>query len=226
VADIGGGPGTHATHLAGRGYDVVLVDPVQAHVAQAAQAAQLASGAVFACQLGDARELDLPDQSFDAVLLLGPLYHLAEAEDRQQALREALRVLRPGGRLIAEVITRHAWILDATAKGLLADEGIWNSFEVNLNTGLSNDPGRHLDGVFWAYFHRVEELGPELQAAGFQVERLIGVEGFAWLLGNLGDLLAEPEQLLRVLALTEAEQSMAGTSAHVIAVASRPQHDR
>jgi SAM-dependent methyltransferase len=129
VADIGGGPGTHASHLAGLGYEVVLVDPVPGHIEHAS------ADAGFSSRLGDARDLPLPDASFDAVLLMGPLYHLPDAADRQLALREALRVLRPGGRLLAEVISRYVWIVDATAQGRLGDQGIWHTFDLNLRTG-------------------------------------------------------------------------------------------
>lgn len=219
VADIGGGPGTHAAHLAEGGYEVVLVDPVQRHVDQATR---IGNEAGFCCHLGDARELSLPDASFDAALLLGPLYHLVDAADRQRALREALRVLRPGGRLLAEVITRHTWIIDATSRGLLRGQDIWGTFDVNLRTGLSNDPARVPDGVFWAYFHRADEVGPEVGRAGFNHECLVAVEGFACPLGNLQELLGDPEQLLRAIRLTESEPSMLGVSPHLIAVASRP----
>src|SRR5207253_5707878 len=47
-------------------------------------------------ELGDARQLDIADESFDAVLLLGPLYHLTDRGDRVRALREAGRVAKPG----------------------------------------------------------------------------------------------------------------------------------
>ncbi|MEV0234090.1 class I SAM-dependent methyltransferase [Nonomuraea sp. NPDC050786] len=216
IADIGGGPGTHASHLAGLGYDVVLVDPVPKHIEQASARA---ADAGFSCHLGDARSLPLPDACFDAVLLMGPLYHLADAADRQSALREALRVLRPGGRLLAEVISRYAWIIDATARGLLNDQ--WDTFELNLRTGQSSTLDRP-DEVFWAYFHRPEEVGPEVERAGFVHERLLAVEGFAGPLGNLEDLLREPEQLMRVIRLTESEPAMLGVSAHLMAVASKP----
>jgi len=222
VADVGGGPGVHAAHLASQGYEVMLVDPVLRHVRQAALAG---GGAGFGCCLGDARELPLPDAGLDAVLLFGPLYHLSDAADRQQALREAFRVLRPGGRLLAEVITRHAWILDAASQALLGQPGIWSTFEVNLRTGLSNDPGQVPEGAFWAYFHHATDLGPEVEQAGFSLGRLLPVEGFAWLLGNLEDLLAQPENLLRAIRLTESEPSMLGASAHVIAVGCKPRHD-
>ena len=62
--------------------------------------------------VSDARSLDLPDGSADAVLLLGPLYHLASRADRIAAIREAARVLRPGGALFAAAISRWATRID------------------------------------------------------------------------------------------------------------------
>ena len=60
----------------------------------------------FRVAAGDARELDWPDATFDAALLLGPLYHLTERSDRLLALREALRVVKPGGRaLVVDMVT-------------------------------------------------------------------------------------------------------------------------
>src|SRR5258707_821110 len=53
-----------------------------------------------------------PGASQDAVLLFGPLYHLTDAADRRQALSEARRVLRPGGRLLAMAVCRFASLLD------------------------------------------------------------------------------------------------------------------
>ncbi len=58
--------------------------------------------------VADARHLDLPDASVDAVLLLGPLYHLYERADRLQALREARRIARPGAPVFAAAISRWA----------------------------------------------------------------------------------------------------------------------
>lgn len=193
VADIGGGPGTHAKHLLDLGHELVLVDPVQRHLDQAAATTEGRAE----CALGDARQLALDDESFDAVLLMGPLYHLPEPQDRHRALNEAARILRPGGRLLAEVITRHAWMLDATAKGIIGDPAVRAEFDVNMESGLSTDPERLRDGGFWAYFHRVETVGGEIESAGFAESNLIGVEGHAWLLGNLEELLEEPGRATR-----------------------------
>jgi ubiquinone/menaquinone biosynthesis C-methylase UbiE len=108
VLDVGGGPGSYAVALARRGYHVHLVDPVALHVQQARQVAGSAGAAVFTAAVGDARRLVEPDASQDSVLLFGPLYHLTGQADRQQALGEARRVLRPGGRLLAMAVCRFA----------------------------------------------------------------------------------------------------------------------
>src|SRR5215468_2350307 len=93
VLDVGGGPGTYALWLAELGYEVHLVDPVPHLVAQAQQRNTGAARPIASCSVGDARDLKWDDSSVDAVLELGPLYHLIHENDRLQALRESFRVL-------------------------------------------------------------------------------------------------------------------------------------
>lgn len=50
-------------------------------------------------QDGDMRALPFPDQSFDLILASLSIHNIPKAEGRAQAVREAVRVLRPGGRL-------------------------------------------------------------------------------------------------------------------------------
>jgi SAM-dependent methyltransferase len=222
VLDVGGGPGTHAAHLAALGHRVRLIDPVARHLDRARERSRAQPDACFEVEQGVAQRLAAPDASADAILLLGPLYHLVDREQRLAALREAHRVLRPGGVLAAEIITRYGWLLDATVKGVLADPNVWPDIEHSVATGISQvDPANLRPGAFWAYFHRPHELHDELIEAGFDAPTLHGVEGHGWLLGDLEQRLSDPAPLLRALQLCETEPSMLGVSAHVIGVTTR-----
>jgi SAM-dependent methyltransferase len=220
LLDVGGGPGVHAEHLAAQGYDVALVDPVEVHVEQAHERGG------FTAQVGDARGLEFDDESADIVLLLGPLYHLLDRSHRDKALSEALRVLRPGGQLVAETITRHAWLIDACIKGLLdqaherepGGPTLWDSFERTIDEGHTQPPGRQ---GFVAYLHRPDEHRAEVVEAGFAVDALLSVESFGWMLGDLDHHLADPANLLRAARLAEAEPTMLGSGAHIISVSTK-----
>jgi ubiquinone/menaquinone biosynthesis C-methylase UbiE len=90
------------------GYAVEHRDLMRLHVEQLHRS----RGSMVHAEVGDARDLNLPDSSVDAVVLLGPLYNLRKRTHRVQALREASRVVRPGGPVFAAVISRWAPRLD------------------------------------------------------------------------------------------------------------------
>src|SRR5262249_11055285 len=122
VLDVGGGPGRHACWLAARGYQVHLIDITPLHVELARQAsARQPESPLAGTAVGDARALSWGTATADAVVLFGPLYHLTDRADRLQALREAHRVLRPGGTLLAAAISRFASALDGLFRAFLND---------------------------------------------------------------------------------------------------------
>lgn len=225
VADIGGGPGRYATWLAQRGYSVHLVDPVPLHIEQARAAASKAGVTLSGARLGDARALDLGDASVDAVLLLGPLYHLPERTDRMRALSEARRICRPGGVIIAAAVSRFASTLDGLRGGYLADPAFAAVAASDVHDGRHVNPTGDPAYFTTAYFHRPEELRVECEDAGLVYDRTIGIEGPAWLLPDLDTWLDDParrQALLAALSRIEAETSLLGASAHLLAVAIRP----
>src|SRR4051794_39764187 len=182
VFDIGGGPGVYATWLARRGYEVHLIDPVPLHVEQARHASTRQPEAPIAsCALGDARRIERADGSVDAALLLGPLYHLTERADRVAALREAARIVRPGGVMLAVGISRFVSTLDGMAHGYLAD-GVFAQIAWNdVTTGQHRNPTNHPAYFTTTFFHHPAELKAEVEDAGLVHERTIGIEGPAWL---------------------------------------------
>lgn len=225
VADVGGGPGRYAIWLAEREYRVHLVDPISLHVEQARVAASAGPRPVLAsAEIGDARALHLPDASADAVLLLGPLYHLPERTDRLQALAEARRVCRTGGVIIAAAISRFASTLDGLRGGYLEDPAFAAVATGDRRDGRHFNPTGHPAYFTTAYFHRPEELAAECGAAGLRPEATLAVEGPAWLLPDLDARLADERRravLLDALAALEAESTLLGVSAHLLVVARR-----
>jgi SAM-dependent methyltransferase len=223
VLDVGGGPGVHAVWLAEQGYAVHLLDPLELHVAQARELSARTPGVPLAgAEVGDARALPAADGSADAVLLLGPLYHLTEADDRRRALSEARRVLRPGGVLAAAAISRFAPSIDGLLKAFLLDPAFEAIVESSMRDGRHRNPERRREWFTTAYFHRPDELADEVRAAGFALEALVAVEGIGTFLADAANAwLDDPvrrEPLLRAIRRVEAEPALVGASPHVLAV--------
>jgi SAM-dependent methyltransferase len=224
VVDVGGAAGAYALWMAERGYAVHLIDAVPRLVAEAERRSAAAPESLASCRVGDARALELPAESADVVLLLGPLYHLTDAGDRAQALGEAARVLRPGGWLFAAAISRFASALDGLVHDLLDDPEFAPIVEQDLRDGQHRNPTGKLDYFTTAYFHRPDELGDEVRAAGFDLRGVYGLEGPGWILPDVAGRVANPRQrdaLLRLARMVETESSILGMSAHLLAAAQR-----
>ena len=225
VLDVGGGAGAYALWLARRGYEVHLLDASPRLVEEARRrgAAHLAS-----CAVGDARSIPVPDAFADLLLLLGPLYHLTAREDRVKALHEARRALEPGGVMLAAAISRYASALDGLGRDLYRDSRFAAIVERDLAEGQHRNGTEREDFFTTSYFHRPDELVSEVSEAGLALDGIYGIEGPGWLLPDFEARWADPrrrEDLLHVARRLEAEPSILGVSAHLIAVARRPVED-
>jgi SAM-dependent methyltransferase len=225
VLDVGGAAGAYAFWLAEAGYVVHLVDPVPLHVRQAEDASRSrAEGRLASARVGDARRLDFADASADAVLMLGPLYHLTDRADRLAALAEVGRVLKPGGLVFAAAISRFASLLDGL-RGLVFDHDAFARIvEQDLADGQHrNDTG--VPGFFTtAFFHQPGELGVEVREAGFALAGLFAVEGPAAFVPEFARRWADPrarERLLDLVRRVEREPALLGASPHLLAVGQR-----
>jgi len=221
VLDVGGAAGTYSLWLASRGYETHLVDASERLVNEARRRSQGAGRPVASLQTADARRLPHPDASMAAVLVMGPLYHLTEREDRLQALREARRVLARPGVLVAAAISRYASSLDGLVRGLLRDPAFVAIRDRDLREGQHRNETDRLDYFTTAYFHRPEELPEELGDAGFSSVRVLGVEGPAGFLPDFEPRWANPvtrADIIELAGLLEAEPSIVGMSAHLLAI--------
>ena len=222
ILDIGGATGVHASWLAALGHNVHVVDVMLHHVKAASQ--QAASPGQVTGEVGDPRALPVSDHTFDAVLLFGPLYHLTERADRLLAWSEAQRAVRPGGYIFAAAISRFASLFDGLARGFLSDPSFREIAQRDLREGQHRNP---TDTPHWfttAYFHHPDELRQEAESAGVEVLDVIGVEGLAGWLPQLGERWSNPEARDAIMfsaQAVESEPSLSGLSAHLIAVTKR-----
>ena len=173
--------------------------------------------------VGDARDLDLGDGTVDAVLLLGPLYHLRRRQERLGALREAWRVVSPGGPVFVAAISRWAPRLDGELRARLY-ESLPAIRELTPAVERTGWLPPLFPGSFSAYCHRPRQLRAELYAAGFQVLDLVAVEGMGFVLSDLDERLADPLDRAVVLdaaRATERVPELLGIGPHLLATAVR-----
>lgn len=107
VLEIGAGTGRYSVALAKEGMDVTAVELVESNLAALKENAKGMEN--IRSYQGDATDLKrFTDNSFDVTLVLGPMYHLYEAEDIHKAIDEAIRVTRPGGVILFAFISVYA----------------------------------------------------------------------------------------------------------------------
>ena len=225
VLDVGGAVGRYSLWLAEKGYDVHLVDPVPAHVQEAQSASDAQPHApISRCVIGDARRLDFEDESADAVLLLGPLYHLCAPLDRIRSLEEAYRVLKNGGILFAVGISRFASTIDGLCSGTFMDPAFQSIMQNDLDNGQHRNPTGNPLYFMDTFFHHPNELKKEVAAAGFESTSLIAVEGIGYLMKDFEknwNIEDNRQFLLEIIGKIETDQSIIGASPHIMCVGTK-----
>jgi S-adenosylmethionine-dependent methyltransferase len=182
VLDCGGGPGRYAIALAQRGYEVTLFDLSPELLAMAREKAVEAGVTLSGFEQGTATDLSrFADDSFDAVLLMGPLYHLLDECDRKQALAEAYRVVKPGGPVFATFITRYAAHIDVVARypaqALEQAQDYCHIAQTGLLPPRADSDAADGGVAFTAYFAHPTDVASFCCSVGLDVLTVLGVEG-------------------------------------------------
>jgi ubiquinone/menaquinone biosynthesis C-methylase UbiE len=224
VVDVGGAAGAYSFWLSERGYEVQLLDASPRLIDEARKRSATSAKPLASVSLGDARRLPQGEGSVQAVLLMGPLYHLPAAADRLLALREAFRVLVASGVVVVAAISRYASALDGLAHKLSLDPRFAKIRDRDLVDGQHRNETDDTNYFTTAYFHRPEELLPEMESAGFRDVQVFGVEGPGWMLPDVEarwDDAALRRDLLYVARALEREPSVFGASAHLLGVGTK-----
>ena len=223
ILEVGCGTGFYTFALARRGYQMTAIDLADEFVARCkAMAQDLDLSDQIDFRVGDARTLrGVPREAFDAVLLMGPLYHLVLKSDRMAALRSAYACLKPGGVIVSALVSRFGVL-----GGLLKHSPSWieNQDEVWALVRHGHRSPAAPRGGFRGYFVRLEEIAPMHEAVGFHTAQIAGVEpaisaddeSFNRLEGSQRDLW------LDLLFEVSSDQSMVASSRHIVYVGHKP----
>ena len=219
ILEIGAGTGRYTLALCRRGYSVTAVD-LSAALLQRCQLRLEASrlhGQVQ-CVVADARDLQaVPSTAFDAVLLMGPLYHLVFEEDRYQAVRQAVDRLRSGGLLFSTHLSRLGILGDLMRR---VPEWIERGEEVRFLLDRGRRPDDQPRGGFRGYLARVSEIRPLHEARGLQTIVLAGVEPAISADDESYNQLQGPrrELWLDLLEEVSSDETTVGASRHLLYV--------
>ena len=174
VLDVGGGPGRYSIALARQGYSVTLLDISRESLNLARRKAKEAQASFANIVHANALDLSvLGSATYDAVLLMGPLYHLLSRDDRVLAIKEAMGVLKPEGRLFAAFITRFApfrYVANGDPAWLAENPEYARQL---LETGVHDRPTQFAK----AYYVHPNEVLPLMESCGLRTRCLVGVEG-------------------------------------------------
>jgi ubiquinone/menaquinone biosynthesis C-methylase UbiE len=224
IVDVGGAAGAYSAWLAERGYEVHLIDASPRLVAEARKRNAAATAPIASLSVGDARRLPRPDASAEAVLVMGPLYHLPERADRLRALREAGRVAAPGAVVIVAAISRCAPSMNGLSERLALDPRFVEIRDRGLRDGLHRNDTGDFTYFTTAYLHRPEELRREMEEASLRDVEVLGVEGPGWMLPDFDERWSDDalrRDLIHVAGALEREPSIVGASAHLLATGRR-----
>jgi S-adenosylmethionine-dependent methyltransferase len=175
ILEVGAATGRYTLELAKRGYLLAAVD-LSAALIEKCRKNLADEGLASRVQLfvADARDLsEVTEKRFDAVLLMGPLYHLVVEADRRLALKEACDRLRAGGIIFSSFISRFGILGD-----LIKNVPAWIEEKAEVRSLL--EKGKRPDdsprGGFRGYFAHASEIAPLHEAMGFETLVVAGVE--------------------------------------------------
>ncbi|WP_434748817.1 class I SAM-dependent methyltransferase [Paenibacillus amylolyticus] len=222
ILDNGAGPGKYAMELAKSGYQVTLSDltPSSVELAQEKAEALELTPQFDGFHVLDATSLNgIADDTYDAVLMLGPLYHLQQEKERAAAMRELYRVTKPGGAVFVAVQSRMRMSINSLQSPQHwrpnDNIGAIRSF-VERGTFDHQDQGRFTG----AYYFHVKDVVPFMEQHGFETVQLIGSSSLKAMITDEQHRYwkerGEEQELLQYMIKAAKDPSILGISSHLL----------
>lgn len=218
VLDVGGGPGRYSIYLAQKGHEVTLVDLSEKLVEQAVIHSKEAGVKLKDCIQGNVLDLNkiLQGKEYDVVLCMGPMYHLLEESQREEAIHQCMGLLKKGGVLIVAFISAYAPIIDCLKAYPQEISRKKKQLLKFLMDGRRFSEGE--DGFTDAYFINPEHIEEFMARFNLEKMKIMAVDGMGiFVEEKLMNLKEEDFQdWLDVFEAIASDQVVWGSCAHML----------
>lgn len=213
LLEVGAGTGAYSLYYANKGYQVDALELVQANVD--VMKSKIKDTMNINVIQGNALDLSMyEDNTFDVTLVLGPLYHLFKKEEEEQAIKEAIRVTKPTGKILIAFILFDLTMLSWGFQGKNIYENYGNDKEVSLDFKPNNSE----DLIFnMRYFSEVKELMNK-----FDVRKLcyVATDGVGRIMReDINNMTADEYKMFVDYHLSICErEDLIGYSGHILSI--------
>ena len=154
ICEVGAGTGAYSLYSANKGYQVDDVELVQTNLD--VLKSKIKDGMNIKAIQGNALDLSMyPDNTFDITLVLGPLYHLFKKDEEEKAIKEAIRVTKPKGKIFIAFILFDLTMLTWGFK----EKNIIDNYGPEKEVSLDFKPNNKEEYIFnMRYFNEIKEL--------------------------------------------------------------------
>ena len=213
ILEVGAGTGAYSLYYANKGYQVDAIELIQSNVD--IMKSKIKSNMNIKAIQGNALDLSMyEDNTFDITLVLGPLYHLFKKDEEEKAIREAIRVTKPNGKIFIAFIlfdlTMLAWGFQA--------KNIYQEYGEDKQVSLDFKPNNKEELIFnMRYFDEVKALMNK-----FDVKKLcyVATDGIGRIMkGDIENMTEEEYQLYVNYHLSICErEDLIGYSGHILSI--------
>ncbi len=207
ILDVGAGAGEYSLHFARKGYEVSALELASANIR--AFRRKLKPGDNIELVQGNALDLSrYADESFDIVLVFGPLYHLHSEGDKQRCIAEAKRVCKPAGKIFFAFISHDMiFLTELMYNGRYFTEGDYDKETFRLED-------------FPFVFHTVPECREMLRRGDLNILHEVASDGVSELLEDKINAMDDENyaQYLRYHFYTCEKPELLGMSNHLLFV--------
>ncbi|MBT4504846.1 MAG: methyltransferase domain-containing protein [Gemmatimonadetes bacterium] len=217
ITEFGAATGRYSLHFAKQGLQVIAVELAPDQVSILNNKAAEFDANIEIVQ-GDVREVSFIESgSQDAVLILGPLYHIQQAQDRHRVMHEAHRILKSGGVVAVAYISRHfvAGIFAQRFPHLVTAEVLSQLHnEGTVNSTLADRFYRV------GYFSTPEEIESFVIDTGFDIADHVATDGFGRYIAQAVNAFGEDqyEVWLKYHLKICRERTLLGSSNHGLVI--------